>query len=78
MAIKAIAYSYWRRIKAGSRTYDSTPASVKEDVKTLAMMDVEDHVITREEYANLIGEEYPVPVVEEVETPVEETTPTEE
>ena len=60
MAIKAIAYSYWRRIKAGSRTFESVPDSVKEDVRTLAQMDVQEGVITAEEYKEFIGEDYPV------------------
>lgn len=60
MAIKAIAYSYWRRIKAGSRTFESVHASVKDDVRTLAQMDVQDGVITAEEYKNFIGEDFPV------------------
>ena len=59
MAIKAIAHSYWRRIKAGSRTFESVPASVKEDVRTLAKMDVQDGVISAEEYKTFIGEDYP-------------------
>lgn len=58
MAIKAIAYSYWRRIKDGARTFDSVPASVKEDVRTLARQDVADGVITAEQYEDFIGEPY--------------------
>ena len=58
MAVKAIAHSYWRRIKDGARTYDSVPASVKEDVKTLAREDVDNGVITAEEYEEFIGEPY--------------------
>lgn len=58
MAVKAIAYSYWRRIKDGARTYDSVPPSVAEDVKTLAKLDVENGVITAERFEELIGEPY--------------------
>lgn len=58
MAVKPIAHSYWRRIKDGARTYASVPATVKEDVKTLARQDVEEGVITPEEYQALIGEPY--------------------
>ena len=47
MAVKAIAYSYWRRIKAGARTFDSVSDSVKEDVVTLAREDVEKGIITK-------------------------------
>lgn len=59
MAVKAIAHSYWRRIKAGARTFESVPASVKDDVRTLAQADVESGIITAEEYADYIGEPYP-------------------
>ena len=58
MAIKAIAYSYWRRIKDGARSYDSVPETVKEDVRLLARQDVIDGVITAEEYEEFIGEPY--------------------
>jgi hypothetical protein len=56
--MKAIAYSYWRSIKRGNRTFDSIPANVKEDVRTLAREDVENGVITAEEYKEYIGENY--------------------
>ena len=59
MAVKAIAYSYWRRIKAGARTFDKTPEELKEDVKALAKQDVESGVITAADYERLIGEPYP-------------------
>ena len=59
MAVKAIAHSYWRSIKRGNRTYKSIPASVKDDVKTLAMADVKNGVISIEEYKQYIGEDYP-------------------
>lgn len=59
MAVKAIAHSYWRRIKAGARTYESVPESVKDDVRTLAQADVVAGEITAEEYRSYIGEDYP-------------------
>lgn len=59
MAVKAIAYSYWRSIKRETRTYDSVPASVREDVRTLALEDAASGVITAEEYEHYIGEPYP-------------------
>lgn len=59
MAVKAIAHSYWRRIKAGARTYESVPDSVKEDVRILAQTDVAEGVISAEDYKSYIGEEYP-------------------
>ena len=58
MAIKPIAYSYWRSIKRGTRTFASIRDEVKADVKALAKMDVESGEITAEEYKNYIGEEY--------------------
>lgn len=57
-AVKAIAHSYWRSIKRGTRTFDSVPASVKEDVRTLARADVEAGVISPEEYKMYIGEDW--------------------
>ena len=62
MAVKAIAHSYWRRVKAGDRTFESVHDSVKDDVRTLAQADVAAGVITPEEYASYIGETYPVVV----------------
>lgn len=59
MAIKAIAHSYWRSIKRGVRTFESIPDSVKDDVRTLAQTDVQNGVITPEEYKSYIGEDYP-------------------
>ena len=50
MKISAIAHSYWRLIKAGKRTFDSVPDTMKDQVKELAKTDVENGVITREEY----------------------------
>lgn len=58
MAVKAIAHSYWRRIKAGARTFESVPENVKADVVTLAKADVVDGVITADEYEQYIGEVY--------------------
>ena len=60
MVVKAIAYSYWRSIKRGNRTFGSIPDSVKDDVRTLAQADVQEGVITAEQYEQYIGEHYPV------------------
>jgi hypothetical protein len=50
---------YWRRIKAGARTYSSiTDVTVKAEVKDLAKADVVSGEITAEQYAELIGEAY--------------------
>ena len=60
MAVKAIAHSYWRSIKRGSRTFVSIPDSVKGDVRILAKADVQEGVITPEKYEQYIGEPYPM------------------
>lgn len=49
-----IAQSYWRLIKRERRTYESLDDTMKELVKTLATADVENGVITAEEYEQLI------------------------
>lgn len=56
--VKAIAHSYWRSIKNGNRTFESIPPNVKDDVLYLAKSDVENGVITPEEYEQYIGEPY--------------------
>ena len=58
MAVKPIAHSYWRTIKAGIRTFESVKDNVKDDVRTLAKADVVSGVITAEEYQQYIGESY--------------------
>ena len=58
MAVKAIAYSYWRSIKRGNRTFGNIPDSVKDDVRTLAQADVQEGVISAEQYEQYIGEHY--------------------
>ena len=55
MAVKAIAHSYWRSIKRGNRTFGSIPDSVKDDVRTLAQSDVQDGIITPEQYKQYIS-----------------------
>ena len=60
MVVKAISHSYWRSIKRGTRIFESIPASVKDDVRTLAQADVKEGVITAEQYEQYIGEHYPV------------------
>lgn len=45
--VKAIAYSYWRSIKRGARKFSAVPASVKNDVLTLAKEDVAAGVISK-------------------------------
>ena len=53
-----IAQAYWRLIKKGRKTYDGLDDTMKVLVKDLAKADVEDGVITEEEYEKYIGEAY--------------------
>lgn len=59
MAIKAIAYSYWRRIKDRARSFANVPLSVQADVRTLARKETVNGTISPEVYEALIGEPYP-------------------
>ncbi len=54
--INPIAYSYWRRIKAGARKFADVPEKIKEDVRAVAQEEVEAGKITQEEVDRLIGE----------------------
>lgn len=58
MAVKAIAHSYWRRLRDGARTFEGLPASVREDVRTLAREDVQAGRLSPEQFAQLTGEIY--------------------
>jgi len=53
-----MAKIYWRTIKRGTRTFDSVPENLKDDVKALAKADVADGTITADEYEKFIGEAY--------------------
>ena len=50
MAVKAIAHSYWRRVRDGARAFGSLPASVREDVRAGSL--------SPERFAQLTGEIY--------------------
>ena len=56
--VKAIAYSYWRSIKRGARKFSTVPASVKNDVLTLAKEDVAAGVISKEEVSEITGQPF--------------------
>ena len=57
--MNAMTPIYWRRIKAGSRTYASIPdETIKTEVKQLANADVVSGEITTEKYKEFIGEDY--------------------
>lgn len=65
MVVQAIAHSYWRLIKNGKRTFESLSTVSKngyppmsEQVRYLAKTDVENGVITEEQYEQYIGEQY--------------------
>ena len=57
MAVNIFCHAYWRQVKRGVRTFESIPKeSDREGVKILAKTDVENGIITPEEYEALIGE----------------------
>lgn len=58
MVISAIAQAYWRKVKAGERTYESVPAIKAGEVLELAKTDVVNGVISAEDFFNLIGVTY--------------------
>ena len=58
MTVKAIAYSYWRSIKRGTREFAKIPDNVKDDVRYLAKQEVVNGDINEEDYAKYIGEDY--------------------
>ena len=54
-----MAKIYWRRIKAGTRFYANVPGEeLKNEIKALAKQDVINNIISIEDYAKYIGEEY--------------------
>lgn len=62
MLIQSIAHSYWRLIKAGRKTFESLSEeakgkypSMKDQVLYLAVADVKDGVITKEEFEQYTG-----------------------
>lgn len=58
--IKPIAHSYWRSIKRknSGRTYASVPEELKDDVLALAVLDVQNGVITEVQFETYIGKPY--------------------
>lgn len=61
--VKAVAHSYWRRIKDGARIFVMIPFSVQDDVRTLARAEVEAGTLSVEQYAALLGEDFPGEVI---------------
>ena len=56
--INPIAYSYWRRIKAGAREFSKTPQNIKADVLQVARNACIDSKITVENFEKLFGEKF--------------------
>ena len=57
--MQVISPIYWRRIKAGARTFISiTDETVKIDIKNLAKAEVFMGELSIERYKELIGEDY--------------------
>lgn len=56
--LRPIAQSYWRLIKKNKKTFDGLDDNMKTLVRELAAADVVDGVITAEDYAQYLGEEY--------------------
>lgn len=56
--VKPIAKSYWRLIKAGTKTYASVPATVQSDVLTLGIEDADAKIITKAEFKAIFGISY--------------------
>lgn len=53
--IKSISYSYWRSIKRGKRLFnDIKDASIKKDVTILANEDLNNNIITQEQFEELL------------------------
>ena len=67
MKIQSVAHSYWRRIKAGARTFESLSdevtdfqkkngySSMRDQVMYLAISDVKNDVITEEQFEDYTG-----------------------
>ncbi len=51
----AVAKSYWRSIKRGTRAFAALPAEVQGDVRALARQDLDAGGISAAQYETLIG-----------------------
>lgn len=54
-----MAKIWHKRILAGTQFYSDCPMKYKADVKAMLIDDVENGVITAEEYEDITGEKYP-------------------
>lgn len=52
-----MAKIYWNSIKRG-RAFDSIPERMKEAVKAIAMQEVQDGILSAEDYEKFLGEAY--------------------
>ena len=52
-----MAKIYWNSIKRG-RAFASIPEHMKEAIKALAMQEVQDGILSAEDYEKFIGEAY--------------------
>ena len=55
-----MAKIYWRTIKRGTRKFEKCPEHLKAEIKRIAAKEVEDKIITAEQYKRYIGEDYVV------------------
>lgn len=58
MQISAIAQIYWQKVKEKERSYSSVANSKKEEVKYLALEEVNSGKLMEDIYKELIGEEF--------------------
>lgn len=56
--LSAVAKIWYKRIKAGTRTFNEVPEELKDDCKEYFKLDVENGVITPEQYEEYVGEPY--------------------
>lgn len=56
MEVKAIAYSYLRRIKAGARQFSNAPEQIKSDILYLALQELNNGKMSQEQYNQLFEE----------------------
>ena len=54
-----MAKIWHKRILAGTQFFDDCPLKYKADVKAMFIEDVENGVISAEQYEEIIGEPYP-------------------
>lgn len=56
--IYAVCHSYYRLIRKNKRTYEAVPEKFQPGVKELAKSDVQNGVISEDDYKAYIGEDY--------------------